>query len=196
MECWTEKYRNPWSADQLLLMAPEELSVENYLHAYKASYGLEPVILRYFNIYGARQRIGDYSGVITTFTESLLHGIPPTIMGDGLQTRDFVNVKDIVQANILAMDSEEAVGQILNVASGNSTTVLQIAQILKELTGRRDLEIRFAPARVGDVKNGKADIGKIRSILGYSPKVTLEYGLIDVVDYLKKNQKLALQIRN
>jgi nucleoside-diphosphate-sugar epimerase len=173
-----------------------KFAIENYLHAYRASYGLEPVILRYFNIYGARQRIGDYGGVITIFTESLLNGVSPTILGDGLQTRDFVNVKDIVQANILAMDSDEAVGQVLNVASGSSTNVLQIAQILKEITGRRDLEIRFAPARVGDVKNGKANIGKIRSVLGYSPKVTLEDGLVDVVDYLKKIRRLAPQIGN
>jgi nucleoside-diphosphate-sugar epimerase len=173
-----------------------KLAVENYLHAYKTSYGLEPVMLRYFNIYGARQRIGDYGGVITIFTESLLNGIPPTILGDGLQTRDFVHVKDIVQANILAMDSDKAVGQVLNVASGKSTNVLEIAQILKGLTRRQDLETRFAPARVGDVKNGRANIEKIRSVLGYSPKISLEEGLVDVVDDLKKNRKLAPQIGN
>jgi UDP-glucose 4-epimerase len=173
-----------------------KLAVENYLHAYKSSFGLEPVILRYFNIYGPRQRLGDYSGVITIFVESLLNSIPPTILGDGEQTRDFVNVKDIVQANILAMSSTEAVGQVLNVASGKSTTVLRLAEILKGITGKTELGMRFAPARVGDVKNGQAKIDRIRSVLGYSPNVSLEDGLVEVVEYLKKGRKLAPQIGN
>jgi len=171
-----------------------KLAIENYLHAYKSSFGLEPVMLRYFNIFGTRQKLGDYSGVITIFIESLLNGIPPTIMGDGLQTRDFVNVEDIVQANILAMDSDKAVGQVMNVASGKSTTVLHIAEVLKEITGKRDIEIRFAPGRVGDVRNGKANIEKIQSVLGYSPSVSLEDGLIDVVEYLNRTRKLAPKI--
>ncbi len=173
-----------------------KLAVEDYLHAYGASFGLEPVILRYFNIYGARQRLGDYSGVITIFVQSLLNDIPPTIMGDGLQTRDFVNVKDIVQANILAMNSGRAVGQVFNVASGKCTTVLRIAEVLKEITGKTELENRFAPPRAGDVKNGKANIEKIRSVLGYSPGVPLEDGLVDVVEFLRENRKLAPQIGN
>jgi len=175
-----------------------KLAVEDYLHAYRTSFGLEPVMLRYFNIYGPRQRLGDYSGVITIFIQNLLNNIPPTIQGDGLQTRDFVNVKDIVQANILAMASDAAIGQVLNVASGSSTTVLQIAEVLKEVTGRLDLEIKYAPARVGDVRNGRANIEKIRSVLGYSPAVSLEEGLRAVVNYLETNrqQRLAPQIGN
>ena len=173
-----------------------KLSIENYLHAYNSSFGLEPVMLRYFNIYGARQKLGDYSGVITIFIENLLSGTPPTIMGDGLQTRDFVNVKDVVQANILAMDSEKAVGQVLNVASGKSATVLHIAEVIKEITGKNEFEIRFAPARAGDVRNGKANIEKIRSVLGYSPSISLEDGLVGVVEYLKGNRKLAPEIEN
>jgi UDP-glucose 4-epimerase len=173
-----------------------KLAIEGYLHAYRFSFGLEPVMLRYFNIYGPRQKLGDYSGVITIFIGNLLNGLPPTITGDGLQTRDFVNVKDIVQANILAMDSEEAVGQVLNVASGNSSTVLHIAEVLKEITGRKDLEIQFAPSRVGDVRNGRANIDKLRSILGYSPSVSLEDGLVDVVEHLKANRRIAPEIEN
>jgi nucleoside-diphosphate-sugar epimerase len=168
-----------------------KLAAENYLHAYRSSYGLEPVILRYFNIYGPRQKLGDYSGVINIFVDSILNGVPPTIDGDGLQTRDFVNVKDIVQANLLAMTSDEAVGQVFNVASGSSTTVLHIAKVLEEVLGRNDLGLNFAPPRIGDVKNGQADIQKIRSILGFSPSVPLEDGLAAVVAYLKENGSLA-----
>lgn len=169
-----------------------KLSVEDYLHSYKTSFGLEPVMLRYFNIYGPRQRPGDYSGVITIFIENLLDEISPTIMGDGLQTRDFVNVKDIVQANILAMNSEEAVGQVFNVASGSSTTVLRIAQVLQNVLEKQDLEINFAPARVGDVRNGRANIEMISRILGYSPSISLEDGLADVVEFLKANRERRL----
>lgn len=174
-----------------------KLAVEDYLHAYRTSFGLEPVILRYFNIYGPRQRLGDYSGVITIFIENLLKDDPLTIMGDGLQTRDFVNVKDIVQANILAMNSEEAVGQVFNVASGKSTTVLYLAELLKKITANQGAKIQFAPSRPGDVRNGKAKIEKIQSVLGYSPSISLEDGLLGVVDYLKeKNRKLAPEIGN
>ncbi|HXQ93446.1 MAG TPA: NAD-dependent epimerase/dehydratase family protein [Nitrososphaerales archaeon] len=173
-----------------------KLAIEDYLHAYRVSFGLEPVMLRYFNIFGPRQKLGDYSGVITIFIRDLLSNTRPTIMGDGLQTRDFVNVKDIVQANFLAMSSDEAVGQVFNVASGKSTTVIRIAEILRSATGKNDLEFMFAPARIGDVRNGRANIRKIRSSLGYSPSVPLEDGLSEVVEYLKDLQEVAPQIGN
>ena len=97
-----------------------KLAIEDYLHAYKTTYGLEPVMLRYFNVFGPRQVVSDYSGVITRFINQLLQRNPVTIYGDGHQTRDFVNVKDIVQANMLAMDEDAAVGQVFNVASGQA----------------------------------------------------------------------------
>jgi len=173
-----------------------KLAIEDYLHAYRISFGLEPVILRYFNIYGPRQKLGDYSGVITIFIQNLLSNTSPTILGDGLQTRDFVNVEDIVQANILAMNSNDAVGEVFNVASGKSTTIIRIAQILKDVTGKNDIKLKFAPARVGDVRNGHANITKIGSVLGYSPRVSLEDGLASVVDYLNGLQEIAPRIEN
>jgi UDP-glucose 4-epimerase len=173
-----------------------KLAIENYLHAYEDSFGLEPVMLRYFNIFGPRQGFGDYSGVITIFVQNLLEGRSPTIFGDGLQTRDFVSVKDIVRANLLAMESDRAVGEVLNVASGKITTVLRVAEVLKEITGKKDLEILFGPERAGDLRNGKANIEKIKTILGYSPSISLEEGLADVVEYVKQNRKLAPQIGN
>ena len=173
-----------------------KLAIEDYLHAYRVSFGLEPVILRYFNIYGPRQKLGDYSGVITIFIRDLLGNIRPTIMGDGLQTRDFVNVKDVVQANILAMNSDEAVGEVFNVASGKSTTIIRIAEILKNITGKSGVEFKFAPGRVGDVRNGRSNIEKIKSSLGYSPSVSLEDGLAGLVKYLKGLQEVAPEIGN
>ena len=171
-----------------------KLAIENYLSAYGVSMGLRPVVLRYFNVYGPRQRFGFYSGVITIFIRNILNNRSLTIEGDGRQTRDFVNVKDIVQANILAMESQDAVGEVFNVASGMTTSVLDLVEILKKLSGRNDVECRFVPARAGDVKNGKANIQKIRKTLRYSPKVSMHDGLIDVLDYMRRLQEKVPQI--
>ena len=166
-----------------------KLSIENYLNAYGASYGLETAALRYFNVYGPRQIMNDYSGVITIFTNQLLRRETPTVHGDGLQTRDFVHVKDIVQANILAMESKNAVGEIFNVASGNSITILRLLEILKSITKTTETVHKFGPSREGDVRFGLASIDKITS-LGYVPKITADRGLIDVVEYLRTKTEL------
>jgi len=167
-----------------------KLSIENYLNAYSASYGLETVALRYFNVYGPRQIMNDYSGVITIFTNQLLRREIPTVHGDGQQTRDFVHVKDIVQANLLAMESKNAVGGVFNVATGNSITVLRLLEILKSFTQTGEILHKFGPQREGDIKFGLASIDRIAS-LGYTPKISADQGLVDVVEYLRtKNQLL------
>ncbi|MFI5422260.1 MAG: NAD-dependent epimerase/dehydratase family protein, partial [Nitrososphaerales archaeon] len=171
-----------------------KLAIESYLHSYGASFGLEPVILRYFNVYGLRQKMANYSGVITIFLQSLLCGKRPTITGDGSQTRDFVNVNDIVQANLLAMQSDHAVGEVFNVASGESTKVLELFKLLQELTGRYDVECNFAPARLGDVKNGSADTEKIQKTLGYRSRVSLKAGLADLLQKTAKLEEVAPKI--
>ncbi|MEW6604670.1 MAG: SDR family NAD(P)-dependent oxidoreductase [Thermoproteota archaeon] len=167
-----------------------KLAVENYLHAYRRTYGLETVMLRYFNVYGRRQRYSDYSGVITVFINKLLRGERPTIFGDGLQVRDFVHVEDIVQANMLAMESANAVGEMFNVASGRATSILDLVQIIKELVGAADIDHQFAPPRLGDMKFGLASIDKIRAILGYDPKVRMQHGLKSLIESTV-NQQMA-----
>jgi nucleoside-diphosphate-sugar epimerase len=164
-----------------------KLAIENYLHSYQEAYGLAPVLLRYFNIYGPRQKFSDYSGVITIFGRSLLSGLSPTIRGDGRQTRDFVNVKDVVQANMLAMDSESAIGEVFNVATGKSISILRLYGILNDLTGK-DLKYKTAPSSPGDVKRGDASIDKIKRILGYKPRVTLKNGLAELLEYMKETE--------
>jgi nucleoside-diphosphate-sugar epimerase len=166
-----------------------KLSIENYLDAYRASYGLETVALRYFNVYGPRQIMNDYSGVITVFTNQLLRRETPTVHGDGQQTRDFVHVKDIVQANLLAMESKNAVGGIFNVATGNSITILRLLEILKSITKTTEIVHKFGPQREGDIRFGLASINKISS-LGYAPKISVEQGLVDVVEYLRTKNEL------
>jgi UDP-glucose 4-epimerase len=160
-----------------------KLAVEGYLHAYATTFGLESVMLRYFNVYGPRQAMSDYSGVITLFINRILQHEPVTIYGDGTQVRDFVSVRDIVQANMLAMDRDAAVGDVFNVASGETTSILQLFEILKSITHSRDLEPTFAPPRPGDVKFGMASIEKIRSVLGYRRSVSMEQGLDDLMNH-------------
>lgn len=165
-----------------------KLAVENYLHAYARTFGLEPVILRYFNIFGPRQRMNDYSGVITIFAERMLAGLPVVILGDGKQTRDFVHVKDIVQANMLAMESDKAVGEIFNVATGSPSTILDLYDKMKGLIGR-DIKLEFASPRPGDVKDGNASIDKIRHVLGYRPRTSLGAGLSELIQYMGELEK-------
>jgi nucleoside-diphosphate-sugar epimerase len=170
-----------------------KLAVENYMHAYHASYGLETVALRYFNVYGPRQRMGDeYGGVIPVFSRQLLAGAIPTVYGDGLQTRDFVNVKDVVQANLLAMEAEGAPGGVFNIASGREVTVLKLFELLAHASGSVLTTPRFAPGRAGDLKVGMSSIERAREVLGYEPRVTLEEGLGEVLDYVAQTAKAGL----
>ncbi|MGA2199400.1 MAG: NAD-dependent epimerase/dehydratase family protein [Nitrososphaerales archaeon] len=159
-----------------------KFAVEAYLAAFYQTYGLETVGLRYFNVYGSRQKMSDYSGVITVFANKILQHSNPVIYGDGLQTRDFVHVKDIVNANMLAMESGSAPGQVLNVASGRTTNLLQLIDALGEITASGEIEPVFEPSRKGDVRSGAASISKIGSLLGYRPSVSLLDGLVDVVN--------------
>ena len=168
-----------------------KLAVENYLSAYFSTYGLETTALRYFNVYGPRQQLSDYSGVITLFANKLLSGEPATIHGDGKQVRDFVHVQDIVQANMLAMESSNAVGEMFNVASGRATSILELFRIIAELTGSPNAECLFGPERPGDVRFGVAAIEKISQILGYKARFSMHEGLLSLVKSLSR-QKFQL----
>ncbi|HEV2389868.1 MAG TPA: SDR family NAD(P)-dependent oxidoreductase [Nitrososphaerales archaeon] len=171
-----------------------KLAVEDYLSAYHATYGLETVALRYFNVYGPRQRFNNgYSGVITIFANRLLEGLRPTVFGDGRQTRDFVNVGDIVRANMLAAESPAAVGERFNVASGRSVSILELLESLKAVSGRRDVRPIFAPPRRGDVRGGSASIRKIKVSLGYRPAVRLPDGLSTLLEQIKDGPKVAVR---
>jgi len=170
-----------------------KMCVENYVHAYRQTYGLEGVMLRYFNVYGPRQAMSDYSGVITLFVNRILGREPVTIYGDGRQTRDFVNVRDIVQANMLAMEDDAAVGEAFNVASGQSTSILQLLEILKSLAHARDLQHTFAPPRPGDVRFGASSIEKIESVLHYRRSVSMEQGLDELLRHTAS--KLEIQVQ-
>lgn len=170
-----------------------KMCVENYLHAYRTTYGLEGVMLRYFNVFGPRQAVSDYSGVITVFVNHILRREPVTIYGDGRQVRDFVNVRDIVQANMLAMESDAAVDGVFNVASGRSTSILELLEILKTAANARDIKHSFAPARPGDVRFGTSSIDKIQWVLRYRTSVSVEQGLEELLHHVAS--KLEIQVQ-
>ncbi|SRR5579875_648038 len=164
-----------------------KIAVEHYLSAYYHTYGLETAALRYFNVFGPRQVLNDYSGVITIFINQLLKKETPTIFGDGLQTRDFVHVNDIVQANMLCMESEKAKGDVFNVATGKPISILDLLLVLKSVTKNDELPHRFGPIRSGDVKFGTASVEKIKKVLGFAPRVDISNGLAGLVEYIKSN---------
>ena len=159
-----------------------KLAGEHYLKLFSHLYGVETVALRYFNVFGPRQDGKSmYSGVISRFVDDIRAGRAPTIFGDGNQTRDFVFVKDVVQANVLAMRSQEVGnGEVLNVARGQQISLLQLWEALRGITGSK-LVPSFREARPGDIRHSLADISKIRKVLCYQPQFDLEYGLGQIV---------------
>jgi UDP-glucose 4-epimerase len=149
--------------------ATSKITGEYYLKNFYDLYGLETVSLRYFNVYGTRQDpSSEYSGVISRFLDAKRKGEQPTIYGDGTQSRDFVAVEDVVEANILAMNTFKP-GEVYNVGTGWSISINEIARIL-------DLDPIYAPARIGDIHNSVADIYKAQDA-GFTAKVRITKGL-------------------
>jgi UDP-glucose 4-epimerase len=153
----------------------EKLSGDHYCRLYAELYGLPTVALRYFNVYGPRQSGGDYAGAITAFTQQARAGGPLRVQGDGSQTRDFVNVADVVQANLLAATTD-ATGEAFNVGTGRRHTIRHVAEVIRDAVGP-DAEITHTDPREGDIRHSGADISKATDRLGYEPTVALDDGL-------------------
>lgn len=154
----------------------EKLTVDHYCKLYHDLYGVETVALRYFNVYGPRQQGGDYSGVISIFRDQARAGDDITVEGDGKQTRDFVHVDDIVQANLLAATSDAAVGESFNIGTGESITIRQLAETIQDVTGTNSDIVHVDP-REGDIEQSRADITKAREVLGFEPRYSINDGL-------------------
>jgi dTDP-L-rhamnose 4-epimerase len=148
------------------------------------AYHIPTVALRYFNTYGTRQSLSNpYTGVAAIFLSRIKNDKPPMIFEDGLQARDFISVHDIVQANILAMEKPEADYEVFNVGTGKPVTILQIADILNKLCGK-DLKPQvLGKYRSGDIRHCYADITKIKSKLGFKPKVELDKGMEELIEW-------------
>lgn len=170
-----------------------KLAAESYARLFNNLYGIETVSLRYFNVYGPRQSFNirsAYGGVIALCVNRLLRNIPPMIYGDGEQTRDFVYVQDVVEANMLALNTKDAVGETFNVGSGTSTSINQIAELLKEMTHQENLRNIYSDPRPGDIRHGYADISKAKRLLGYNPKFSIKEGLTELINWCAKNRNL------
>jgi UDP-glucose 4-epimerase len=161
--------------------AESKLIAERYCLGFSERHLLDSVILRFFNVYGPRQGLNDYSGVITLFINQAKKNLPLTIYGDGTQTRDFVNVADIAQAVISALKSDNVAGEIFNIGSGEVTSINQLAKTIIELTGTKS-QINYKPPRIGDIKDSYADISKAKKILNYIPTVSLRTGLQTMIE--------------
>jgi len=163
--------------------AVEKMAAEKYAKVFHQVYGLETVSLRYFNVYGPRQKYGPYSGVISIFINSILENKPPIICGDGKQTRDFINVKDVVEANMLALSKQKAAGEVFNISTGEATTINMLVETIQKITGKTSLKPVHVEPRPGDIKHSYGDITKARRNLGYKPKVQLEKGLSELIKW-------------
>ncbi|NJE10562.1 SDR family oxidoreductase [Thermococcus sp. MAR1] len=156
-------------------------AAEEYLRVFNELYGVPTVALRYFNVFGPRQSANQYAGVISIFINRALKNEPLVIFGDGKQTRDFIYVKDVVRANILAAESRRSNGKVFNVATGRQTTILELAMKIIEITGANS-SVLFDKPRPGDIRHSLADISEIKG-LGFEPKFSLEEGLKKTVEW-------------
>jgi len=169
----------------------QKLFAEMYCQVFTKAYGLETVSLRYFNVFGPRQdSTSQYSGVLALFIPAVLQGQRPTIYGDGLQSRDFTYVQNVVEANLLACEVPGVAGQVFNVACGERITVNGMLQQINKVVGV-DISPVYAAPRSGDIKHSQADITRAREHLGYEPKVSFEEGLRATVEWYRKNLALS-----
>lgn len=176
--------------DPLMPLSPyaaAKLASEHYCTAFTKVYGLETARLRFFNVFGPRQDArSPYSGVIALFIAAMTQGKAPVIFGDGLQSRDFVYISNVVQALRLAADSSTAIGNVYNIATGQSTTILELVQHLNDLL-KTNIQPVLQPPRPGDVRMSQASIRRAQTDLGYHPAVSFRDGLAKTVEaHLKK----------
>ena len=157
--------------------AASKLAGEGLCQVFTAAYGLESVALRYFNVYGPGQDPNAaYAAVIPKFLDAIRRGETPKIFGDGEQSRDFVFVEDVVDANLLAAESPAAPGKVFNIASGEAITVNDALALINRIQGGA-VAADYQPERAGDVRHSLADITLARTVLGFEPSVSREEGL-------------------
>src|SRR5947209_7166489 len=174
--------------DPISPYAVAKLASEHYMVSFYRCYGLETVCLRYFNIFGPRQDPSSpYSGVLAKFITQMLKGEQPTIFGDGEQSRDFTYIENAVNANLLACQAptQEAAGQVFNIATGRRVTLNETFKALQPLTSYSG-QLKYGPARGGDVKHSLADVSKAEAGLGYRPSIDFEEGLRRTVEWYRK----------
>lgn len=183
-----QPYESKRESDLPLPLSPyaaAKLAGEEYCRAFTATYGLETVVIRYFNVFGPRQHPdSEYSAVIPKFVTAMLRNQSPTVFGDGLQSRDFTFIDNVIAGNLAAATSNEAVGKVINVACGQQFTLLELVAAINRVLGTR-IEPRFSDQRVGDVRSSRADISVARKVLTYEPIIGFEEGLRRSIEYYR-----------
>lgn len=183
-ELKTLPIREDHPLDPITPYGASKLGAERLCIAYSRLYDLEAICLRYFNVYGQNQRYDAYGNVIPIFAHRMLHGETVKIFGDGEQTRDFVNVRDVAQANYRAGLSRGVSGAF-NIASGTSITINRLAGLMSEMSPR-EVQIKYDSPRPGDVRDSLADISAAHTAFGYTPIVTIEDGLTEYMAWAAK----------
>jgi nucleoside-diphosphate-sugar epimerase len=167
--------------------AAAKLVGEYYCSVFSGVFGLQTISLRYFNVFGPHQDpTSQYAAAIPAFVTAILRDEPPTIYGDGEQSRDFTYVDNVVEANLLAARAKKTAGEVINIACGKAITVNEIIDMINEFTGRKVKPIYTAP-RPGDVKHSLADISLAKKLIGFTPKVSFRQGLEKSIDWYRKN---------
>ena len=165
--------------------ALQKLVAEQYCQMFTRLYGFETVTIRYFNVFGPRQDPGSpYSGVISLFSTALLEGRQPTIYGDGEQTRDFTYVANVVDGVLRACEAPNAAGEVINVACGTRISLNELLRVMNTIVGSR-LDAIYKETRAGDVRDSQADITKAKTLLGYTPIVSLHDGLAKTLEWCR-----------
>lgn len=165
-----------------------KLAAEKQILAYSGLFGFTAVCLRYFNVFGVRQRFDAYGNVIPIFANNAYKGIPLKIFGDGEQTRDFICASDVAKINYLAGTKKDISTCVINLGSGITITINELAKMVKDYT-ETSSEIIHLPERIGDVRHCKADITKLKTLLGYTPSVDFKGDLHKYLDWFKSDMK-------
>jgi nucleoside-diphosphate-sugar epimerase len=161
---------------------------ELYAKVFARCYGLETVCLRYFNVFGPRQDpTSAYSGVLSKFIATLLADGQPVLFGDGEQSRDFIFIENVVQANLLACEAQNCAGRTFNVGTGGRYTLNGVLRLLEQISGKK-IATKYKPSRAGDILHSQADIAEARKSLGYDPIINFEEGLRRTWEWYRSNQ--------
>jgi len=165
--------------------AASKLAGEQYCQVWSKCYGLETVVLRYFNVFGPRQDPqSQYAAVVPKFVTAALRGESPVIYGDGSQSRDFCFIDNVIEANLKAADAPGVSGEVFNVACGEATTLLEVVAAVGKQLGK-SLVARHEPPRAGDIKHSLADIEKAKKLLGYTASVSFAEGLKRTIEWYR-----------
>lgn len=171
-----------------------KLACEAYIQSYHHVYGLNASCLRYFNVYGPRQRDSPYSGVIAIWIGRIIRNEDLIIFGDGENIRDFTYVKDVVQANLMAAEHDIG-GEILNIACGSPITMTDLAKLMLKLTNKENLKIEYTDPRPGDILHSYGDMSKAKKLIGFEAKFNQEDGLRDYFLWYRKNYNVDLKVK-